>query len=48
MVTVCKEHIKRIPRGHTYNIVEKKDCKLCGLTEREIREYIDFRNKYLW
>jgi len=48
MVAVCEKHKKRIPRGHTYHLVKSEDCKLCALTEQEIKEYISYRKKYLW
>ena len=48
MVAVCDEHLKRIPRGHTANIVDKKGCELCKMTEQEIKDYIKFRKEYMW
>lgn len=48
MVAVCKRHANRIPRGHTYNIVDENECELCKMTEQEIEEYIKYRNKWLW
>jgi hypothetical protein len=48
MVAVCKKHLKRIPAGHTVQIVKEDKCELCKMIEAEIKEYIKYRNKYLW
>jgi uncharacterized protein YnzC (UPF0291/DUF896 family) len=48
MVEVCKEHVKRLPKAHNYHIVKPKDCKLCKLTEEEIKEYVEYRKNHLW
>lgn len=31
---VCKEHVKSLRRGMTYQIVNKKDCEICKLLDK--------------